>query len=66
MVDDSYDMNGARSDEEFSEGLKANRVRSADWARLAKSRLGKRPDRPMLVDFTKLEAIGTKLRRYNR
>mgnify|MGYP001595452616 CR=1 FL=1 len=61
-----YDAYGAQRDEEFSESLKARKARNAEQASLIKSRLGKRPDRPMLVDFRQLEALGVKLRRYNR
>lgn len=56
----------ADEDELFSEQLKSRRVRSAEWARLANVKLGKRPDRPMLVDFAKLEALGVKIRRTAR
>lgn len=62
--------NGADADEDevFSEQLKSQsqRVRSAELARLANVKLGKRPDRPMLVDFAKLEALGVKIRRTAR
>ncbi len=58
-----YDAWEAEEDEKFSEGLKAGRLRSIRSACLAKSRLGKRPDRPLLVNFVELEEDGARLRR---
>ena len=58
-----YSAWDAESDEVFSKNLKARKEHSADVVRLKKKRLGKRPDRPMLVDFQKLAATGTRLRK---
>lgn len=66
MDDELYDTSGAERDAEFSQSLKSRRIESANRARLAKSRSGKRPDRPMRVDFTELEAIGARVRRLSR
>lgn len=58
-----YSTWDAESDETFSKNLKARKEHSADIARLKGQRLGKHPNKPMLVDFQKLAANGTKFRK---